>query len=145
MVEFTILALKRPFQVVRLGPSHQYRFHVFQTAALSQNSKLLDENHSDVTRAMRPFQLSGLGAQVQIQLLRQRVPSVEVFASKCFGSRGRAGFALPKRTREGHWSAEIANSGEFSRLAQMAVDFERSTTQAGDVDRGSLHELPAGR
>jgi len=26
MVEFTILALKRPFQVVGLGPSHQYRF-----------------------------------------------------------------------------------------------------------------------
>src|SRR3984893_2695337 len=25
MVEFTILALKRPFQVVGLGPSHQYR------------------------------------------------------------------------------------------------------------------------
>ena len=26
MVEFTILALKRPFQVVGLGPSHQYRW-----------------------------------------------------------------------------------------------------------------------
>src|SRR4029077_9062573 len=28
MVEFTILALKRPFQVVGLGPSHQYRLSV---------------------------------------------------------------------------------------------------------------------
>ena len=30
MVEFTILALKRPFQVVGLGPSHQYRLSGLQ-------------------------------------------------------------------------------------------------------------------
>src|ERR1700730_7784847 len=35
MVEFTILALKRPFQVVGLGPSHQYRLANYQTTASS--------------------------------------------------------------------------------------------------------------
>jgi hypothetical protein len=43
--------------------------------------------------------------------------------SECFGSRGHGGFALPKCTGEWHWSAEIVDSGEFSRSTKMAVDF----------------------
>jgi hypothetical protein len=46
MVEFTILALKRPFQVVGLGPSHQYQFLNSQTTTFRRRLHLSDESRS---------------------------------------------------------------------------------------------------
>src|SRR6267143_194901 len=46
MVEFTILALNRPFQVVGLGPSHQYRFLNWQTTAFRRRLQHSDESRS---------------------------------------------------------------------------------------------------
>jgi len=44
MVEFTILALKRPFQVMGLGPSHQYRFLNWETTAFRRRLQQSDES-----------------------------------------------------------------------------------------------------